>query len=218
MKRLLFILFLALCATAPAQTIRTLGYNSTNGQVVAATNVVWTNAFSFWTNTVAAQVRSNLSIGWPALTATNAAATALVGSKTSLSGFGESAAYYTTVELVGYTNGLVFTNANILFGGMSATNEAAPPVGVTVSIYGSINLNPFNIGGGEATPFFTAAAPDGRAVVLSGEGLVFSNGADATTRSNLFGTEGASTNIAVLVSGGSTNTLVFTNGLLKEVQ
>lgn len=63
MKHLLFILFLALCATAHAQTIRALGYNSTNGQVVAATNVVWTNAFSFSTNTVAAQVRTNLGLG-----------------------------------------------------------------------------------------------------------------------------------------------------------
>lgn len=62
MKRLLFILFLALCATAHAQTIRSLGYNSTNGHVVAATNVVWTNAFSFSTNAVAAQVRTNLGL------------------------------------------------------------------------------------------------------------------------------------------------------------
>lgn len=63
MKRLVFTIFLALCATAPAQTIRTLGYNSTNGQIVTATNVVWTNAFSFSTNAVAAQVRTNLGLG-----------------------------------------------------------------------------------------------------------------------------------------------------------
>ena len=63
MKHLLFILFLALCAAAHAQTIRTLGYNSTNGQIVTTTNVVWTNAFSFSTNAVAAQVRTNLGLG-----------------------------------------------------------------------------------------------------------------------------------------------------------
>ena len=62
-RRIVIFLLAALCATAHAQTIRTLGYNSTNGQVVAATNVVWTNAFSFSTNTVAAQVRTNLGLG-----------------------------------------------------------------------------------------------------------------------------------------------------------
>jgi hypothetical protein len=43
--------------------VKSLGYNTTNGRIVAATNVVWTNAFSFSTNTVAAQVRTNLGLG-----------------------------------------------------------------------------------------------------------------------------------------------------------
>jgi len=47
-----------------------LGY-TTNGQIVAATNVVWTNAFGFSTNTVAAQVRTNLLLGATWLTNTN---------------------------------------------------------------------------------------------------------------------------------------------------
>jgi hypothetical protein len=47
-----------------------LGF-TTNGRIVAATNVVWTNAFNFSTNTVAAQVRTNLGLGWSALTNTN---------------------------------------------------------------------------------------------------------------------------------------------------
>jgi hypothetical protein len=46
---------------------------TTNGQVVAATNVVWTNSFNFSTNTVAAQVRTNLGLGATWLTNTNAA-------------------------------------------------------------------------------------------------------------------------------------------------
>ena len=70
-RRIVIFLLAALCATAHAQTIRTLGYNSTNGQVVTATNVVWTNAFSFSTNAVAAQVRTNLGLGLSALTNTN---------------------------------------------------------------------------------------------------------------------------------------------------
>ena len=72
MKHFLSIIFAAIfCASASAQTIRTLGYN-TNGQVVAATNVTWTNSFNFSTNTVAAQVRSNLLMPAAFLTNTNA--------------------------------------------------------------------------------------------------------------------------------------------------
>lgn len=64
MNRILATIIAALCAaTASAQSIKSLGYNTTNGQIVAATNVVWTNAFNFSTNTVAAQVRTNLGIG-----------------------------------------------------------------------------------------------------------------------------------------------------------
>jgi hypothetical protein len=69
----LILLAALLCWAAPAagQTIKSLGYNSTNGQIIAATNVVWTNAFSFLTNTVAAQVRTNLGLGSTWLTNTN---------------------------------------------------------------------------------------------------------------------------------------------------
>jgi hypothetical protein len=71
--RLILLLAALLCWAAPAsaQTIKSLGYNSTNGNIVAATNVVWTNAFSFSTNTVAAQVRTNLGLGSTWLTNTN---------------------------------------------------------------------------------------------------------------------------------------------------
>jgi hypothetical protein len=72
--RLILLLAAALlCWAAPlqGQTIKSLGYNSTNGNIVAATNVVWTNAFSFSTNTVAAQVRTNLGLGSTWLTNTN---------------------------------------------------------------------------------------------------------------------------------------------------
>ena len=73
MKTLLTLLLATLCAaTSYGQTIKSLGYNTTNGQIVAATNVVWTNAFNFSTNTVAAQVRTNMGIVVNALTNTNA--------------------------------------------------------------------------------------------------------------------------------------------------
>jgi hypothetical protein len=72
MKHLLTLLLAALCAaTSYGQTIKSLGFNSTNGQVIAATNLVWTNAFNFSTNTVAEQVRTNLGLGATWLTNTN---------------------------------------------------------------------------------------------------------------------------------------------------
>jgi hypothetical protein len=74
MKTLLATLLLAtLCATGYGQTVKSLGYNTTNGQVVYAnTNTLtFTNAFTFATNAVA-QVRTNLNLGAPWLTNTNA--------------------------------------------------------------------------------------------------------------------------------------------------
>ena len=71
MKYLVLLLIFGFGISGFAQTIRTLGFNTTNGQVVAATNVVWTNAFNFSTNTVAAQVRTNLGLGGTWLTNTN---------------------------------------------------------------------------------------------------------------------------------------------------
>jgi hypothetical protein len=73
MKTILTLLLIAtICAaTSYGQTIKSLGFNSTNGQVIAATNVVWTNAFNFSTNTVAEQVRTNLGLGATWLTNTN---------------------------------------------------------------------------------------------------------------------------------------------------
>ena len=65
MKHLFSIVaaLLLLAAPAAAQTIKSLGFNSTNGNIVAATNTVWTNSFSFSSDTVAAAVRNNLGLG-----------------------------------------------------------------------------------------------------------------------------------------------------------
>ncbi len=75
MKNLIitFISVLCLVTATHGQTIKSLGYNTTNGRVVVATNLVYTNAFSFSTNTVAAQVRTNLGLGAAWLTNTNTA-------------------------------------------------------------------------------------------------------------------------------------------------
>ena len=71
--RLLILLAAALlCWVAPVQgqTIKSLGYNSTNGHIVAATNVTFTNSVGFATNARAA-TRTNLGLGATWLTNTN---------------------------------------------------------------------------------------------------------------------------------------------------
>ena len=79
--RLLILLAAALlCWAAPAQgqTIKSLGFNTTNGNIVAATNVTFTNSVGFSTNARAA-TRTNLggtTVGNAVFTATNAAAAA----------------------------------------------------------------------------------------------------------------------------------------------
>jgi hypothetical protein len=82
MKLRLSIILLAAAALAAApaagQTIKSLGYNTTNGNIVAATNVTFTNSVGFATNARAA-TRTNLggtAVGNSVFTATNAAAAA----------------------------------------------------------------------------------------------------------------------------------------------
>lgn len=78
--RLSILLLAAALAAAPAagQTIKSLGYNTTNGNIVAATNVTFTNSVGFATNARAA-TRTNLggtTVGNAVFTATNAEAAA----------------------------------------------------------------------------------------------------------------------------------------------
>ena len=71
--RLLILLAAALlcwAASAQGQTIKSLGYNSTNGNIVAATNVTFTNSVGFATNARSA-TRTNLGLGATWLTNTN---------------------------------------------------------------------------------------------------------------------------------------------------
>jgi len=70
MKLLLTILACLVAASAGAQTIKSLGYNTTNGNIVAATNVTFTNSVGFATNARAA-TRTNLDLGAAWLTNTS---------------------------------------------------------------------------------------------------------------------------------------------------
>jgi len=81
--RLSILLLAAALAASPAagQTVKSLGYNTTNGNIVAATNVTFTNSVGFATNARAA-TRTNLgatTVGNALFTAvtTNSARTAL---------------------------------------------------------------------------------------------------------------------------------------------
>lgn len=78
MKHLCTIILAAiLCATATAQTVRTLAYNISNNVVIGATNanaLTFSNSFAWSTNTLAAVTRTNLGLGWTGLTNTNASA------------------------------------------------------------------------------------------------------------------------------------------------
>jgi hypothetical protein len=115
-------------APAQGQTIKSLGYNSTNGRIVAATNVVWTNAFSFSTNTVAGQVRTNLGLG-----ATNNVRfdSLLLGGTTNTLGvydFYAPEAKFDGIEIAGYglgidENGNLTLSASLYFN--NTTNAAA---------------------------------------------------------------------------------------------
>jgi len=72
MKHLSALLLFAFVCTASAQTVKTLGYNTTNGHVVySGTNALtFTNAFTVATN-AAATVRTNLGLGATWLTNNN---------------------------------------------------------------------------------------------------------------------------------------------------
>ena len=97
MKLRLLILLAAALAAAPAagQTIKSLGYNTTNGQVVySGTNpLTFTNPLAFGDTTNTASIRTNLggtTVGDSVFTATNAAAaaTAIGLGTTNYVGFG----------------------------------------------------------------------------------------------------------------------------------
>jgi hypothetical protein len=88
--RLSILLLAAALAAAPAagQTIKSLGYNTTNGNIVAATNVTFTNSVGFSTNARAA-TRTNLggtTLGNAVFTATNtgAAQVAILGTNAEI--------------------------------------------------------------------------------------------------------------------------------------
>lgn len=210
MKRFLFTFLAALCAiSANAQIIKTLGYN-TNGQIVAATNVVWTNSFGFSTNTVAAQVRTNLLLGWSALTNTNAA--------TSLLGFNTNGQVIANTG----TNTLTFTNVDVGFGGdgfaISGNTISGP--GNSLSFEDGAFTGTLYMDGGSIQ--FSGAA--NAAATRTNLGLplnTLTNTSNVTLMRALSGSTNTNhpfSGSVSVVGTNNTNILVFSNGILQELQ
>ena len=169
MKLRLLILLAAALAAAPAtaQTIKSLGYNTTNGQIVySGTNALtFTNALQFSTNAQAA-TRTNLggtTVGNAVFTATNTAAA-------QVAIFGTNADINTSGGLVGLT---LSTNETKLLNPISfpflggataaATSLTNLGLGATNSVtFSNITANGIlNANDSTATPATNAAAAQG---------------------------------------------------------
>lgn len=252
MKRFLFTFLAALCAiSANAQIIKTLGY-ATNGQIVAATNVVWTNSFGFSTNTVAAQVRTNLLLGWSALTNTNAtnfrasiglgwaaltntnAAEALLGYNTT-----NGEVVYTGTNTLTFTNSIeinpnnndsmkftVSQDAVSVFSGAAGENIVSLPAD-DVPVFSStyywnhpsvrsafgFNTNLDTVWTATNSVNFRSAIGISLVAITNTSNVTLMRALSGSTNTN----HPFSGSVSV-VGTNNTNTLVFSNGILQEVQ
>lgn len=205
MKHLLTLLAILtlLAAPAAAQTIKSLGYNTTNGQIVAATNVVWTNAFSFSTNTVAAQVRTNLLLGASWLTNSNATSfRAAIG--------------------IDYTYGMFGGNNDAT---LEIINEEQNEISLTyrtneTDVYGVAFL-PSAVRFGSAISFSTTGASGATRTNLGLPLSALTNPSNVTMMRALSGSTNTNhpfSGTVSVVGTNNTNTLVFSNGILQSVQ
>ena len=206
MKRLLSIILLAAAlAAAPAsgQTVKSLGYNTTNGNIVAATNVTFTNSVGFATNARAA-TRTNLggtTVGNSVFTATNAAAA------TTAIGLGAT----NNVTFAGLTAGYVnFENVEI---GPDLKLEEDGDV-----LWGTLGI--FNLYTLEFSKAISFNNTTNAATTRTNLGLglpALTNTSNVTTMRALAGSTNTnqpfSGSISV-VGTNNTNTLVFSNGIL----
>jgi len=215
MKHLfLTLLLVTLCAaTSYAQTIKSLGYNTTNGQIVAATNVVWTNAFSFSTNTVAAQVRTNLSLGATWLTNTNV---------TNLrAAIGLGASNSVIFQLIEAASGLAVGDISVNGGGMFGFNGAVSlEEGL---LYRDNGTSDWIFGGSGITEsgIISFKNSTNAATTRTNLGLplqALTNTSNVTTMRALAGSTNTNHPFSGSVALTNTNVLVFSNGILQSVQ
>lgn len=216
-QRFLLTLLSTLClfaAAAQGQTIKSLGYNTTNGRVVAATNVVWTNAFTFSTNTVAAQVRTNLgatTIGHSVFTATNvtAARNALelnMGTGTPIS------LYMSNVSVLNYLM-LPDSSAATINSIWISSSKLRYQHGITTNTERIVLDNVDNL----ATLNSPAAARTNLGLGLP----ALTNTSNETAMRALSGSTNTNhpfSGTVSVVGTNNTNTLTFSNGILQSVQ
>ena len=177
--RLSILLLAAALAAAPAagQTVKSLGYNTTNGNIVAATNVTFTNSVGFATNSRAA-TRTNLggtTVGNAVFTAatTNAARVALGATVVGENIFTVPLQYQELFLRINADNtvsslspaatrtnlGLGATN-NVTFSNITASGTLAVTGNVTLN--GSDNLMPNATNAASASSLMTRALTDQR--------------------------------------------------------
>ena len=214
MKHLLTILatLTLLVSPAAAQTIKSLGYNTTNGQIVAATNVTWTNAFNFSTNTVAAQVRTNLLLGWSALTNTNSA------NFRSAIGLGTfNSVVFDSLSIAGVltaTGGVMFSGgATILSGG---SLDLRSPGNTLAASFSSTNGQIF----GNLTVLGSMSVTNSAQTRTNlGLGLqALTNTSNVTMMRALSGSTNTNEPYSGTVALTNTNVLTFSNGVLLKIE
>jgi hypothetical protein len=196
MKTLTTLLALALfCATGYGQTIKALGYDTASGEVVANTGtntLTFTNAFNVATNAVA-QVRTNLGLGG--------------GDSPTFSGLTLESATLNVDSIKGVNNEA--TQIDLGSGDFSS------PSGTFIFTTDSDKLSV-----GTEIEFIGDEAATNAATTRTNLGIplpALTNDSNVTMMRALAG----STNTNAPFSGSvvaDTNTLVFTNGILIEVQ
>ena len=218
MKRLLSILLLAAAlAASPAagQTVKSLGYNTTNGNIVAATNVTFTNSVGFATNARAA-TRTNLggtTVGNAVFTATNAAAAA-------------------TAVGLGTTNDVQFnktlSQSSVIGGGVDAFLHIVTLQQGEIQIgwgSGDFEMDELALTLTQADwkfykPFSVPNATN-RAIIRTNLGLglpALTNTSNVTTMRALAGSTNTNEPYSGTVALTNTNVLTFSNGVLLKTQ
>ena len=197
--RLFTILLVALCAISSArgQSVRTMGYNASNNQIIAATNLVWTNSFSFSTNAAAAQVRTNLYLGWSAL-------------------INSSATNFRAAIGLGASNNVEFNTLALGGSGQMTIRGSAG----NISFFDGIDSEDVLLIRSDSDPVeINSQWNDPN--VRSNLGLplpALTNTSNVTTMRALSGSTNTNTPFSGSVALTNTNTLVFSNGILQSVQ
>jgi len=233
--RLILLLAAALlCWAAPAagQTIKSLGFNTTNGQIVySGTNALtFTNALQFSTNARAA-TRTNLggtTVGNAVFTATNAAAAAMaieLGTTNKVS-FDTVSAKQSTGFSSATLNGLQWQNmypsSNGLIGLYGSDAEGTTTFGINIGTMSGTTAEVALFNANRITFYepLTFNNTTNAATTRTNLGLglpALTNTSNVTTMRALAGSTNTnqpfSGSISV-VGTNNTNTLVFSNGIL----